>query len=179
MGEIQFPRPVKYFCALTFSLERQREVQCVRNRLVDRLGSVDSRCGPLDFSAISTYYDHEMGNHLQKEYLLFDPPGDRGELATLKRWTNNLEREFAIDGKRVVNCDPGYVSRDKLVLASTKDFFHRIYLQEGIFAEVTLHYRRGRFRFFSWTYPDYRNEKVLVLLEKARAGLVFQERKNG
>jgi hypothetical protein len=85
---------------------------------------------------------------------------------------------FALEGNRRVNIDPGYVARDKLVLASTKDFFHRIYIGDGIFAEVTLHYRKGRYRFFSWTYPDFRDPEFQRFLEKVRAPLV-RDARNG
>ncbi|MEK6728917.1 MAG: DUF4416 family protein, partial [Planctomycetota bacterium] len=58
--------------------------------------------------------------------------------------------------KRPVNIDPGYINESRLILASTKDFSHRIYLRDGIYAEVTLNYRKGRYETFPWTFPDYK-----------------------
>jgi hypothetical protein len=76
----------------------------------------------------------------------------------------------------MVNVDPGYIARDKLVLASTKDFYHRLYLADGIYGEVTLHFRKGVFRFFSWTYPDYKEPSFLEFLTKARAKYMHEIR---
>jgi hypothetical protein len=76
-----------------------------------------------------------------------------------------------------VNIDPGYIARDKLVLATTKDFFHRLYLGKGIYGEVTLHFQKGAVRHFSWTYPDYRDKGVQDFLIKVRAELAGKIRK--
>jgi hypothetical protein len=139
--------------------------------LRQQFGDIDCSLGPVPF-AFTDYYKGEMGDNLQKMYLTFGRLLRRDELAGIKVFTNTLEERYGTPEGRMVNLDPGYITRDKLVLASTKDFYHRIYLAQGIFAEVTLHYRKGRFRFFSWTYPDYKDPGVLALLEKSRAKLV-------
>lgn len=140
--------------------------------LQNQYGDVEFSHGPVPFS-FTEYYRDEMGENLQKRYVTFRRPIQRDELAGIKVFTNGMEeRSLSSDGSRRVNIDPGYVTRDKLVLASTKDFYHRIYLSQGIFAEVTLHYRKGAFRFFSWTYPDYMTPEFFAFLEKARARLV-------
>jgi hypothetical protein len=94
----------------------------------------------------------------------------------MKILSNEIEQRYASGENRVVNIDPGYVARDKLVLASTKDFYHRLYLSDGIYGEVTLHYRKGMYRFFSWTYPDYKDADFLSVLERSRARLVNEIR---
>jgi len=71
------------------------------------------------------------------------------------------------NGKRTINLDPGYLAQDKLVLATTKDFYQRLYLGQGIYGEVTLHFQKGRFRYFSWTYPDYSDPPFLDILDKS------------
>jgi hypothetical protein len=119
-----------------------------------------------------------MGRPQQKTYLAFEKPIAREELPQYKCFTNELEQQYARNGKRVINCDPGYISRDKLVLASTKDFYHRLYLGQGIFGEVTLHFRKGEFQVFPWTYPDYQNRELWAMLIKARAKLVGNLRKD-
>jgi hypothetical protein len=139
--------------------------------LKNEYGDIDRSFGSVQFS-FTDYYKKEMGDDLQKMYLTFSRYIGREDLAAIKVFTNRIENRFCVSGKRTVNLDPGYVTRDKLVLASTKDFYHRIYLTQGIFAEVTLHYRKGMFRFFSWTYPDYKDPGFLAFLEKARARLV-------
>ncbi|MEW6680138.1 MAG: DUF4416 family protein, partial [bacterium] len=73
--------------------------------------------------------------------------------------TNSLEEKFLISGKRRINIDPGYVGSGKLVLASTKDSYHRVYLKDGIYGETTLYFYKGEFREFPWTYPDFRKDE--------------------
>ena len=106
------------------------------------------------------YYLAEMGPDLKKQFWAFALPIDPGRLAAIKLQTNAWELEYAALGvhpePRPLNLDPGYLTQAKLVLASTKDHAHRIYLGEGIYAEVTLSYRGGEWRAFDWTYPDYR-----------------------
>jgi len=150
----------------------------VMDRLKGRFGEVEAGYGPVGFSW-SDYYAPEMGSGLQKFYAVFCRTIERGELPGIKLWTNDIEAGYARDGKRSVNIDPGYLARDKLVLATTKDFFHRLYLGRGIYGEVTLHLRDGIYRFFSWTYPDYQEKKLHELLFKARASLVGELRKQG
>jgi hypothetical protein len=114
-----------------------------------------------------------MGSPLNKYYYSYSKGISRELLPEIKQFTNELEKSYsAPDGSRRINIDPGYVARDKVVLATTKDFYHRLYLSNGIFGEVTLHYRKGRFRYFSWTYPDFRDPEVMKFLEKIRAPLV-------
>lgn len=163
------PNKVKLFAAVTSRPEtRSGEVTAA---LVRSFGPVEFSYGPIPFG-FTDYYREEMGEGLVKSCMTFETAVDREALAGIKVFTNDLERRFAASGRRTVNLDPGYVSADKLVLASTKDFYHRIYLSQGIFAEVTLHYRKGKYRFFSWTFPDYREPSFLEFLEKVRAGYV-------
>ena len=91
-----------------------------------------------------------------------------GELPAIKWKTNELERATAPDGGRQVNIDPGYVSLGKMVLASTKNHAHRLYLGEGIYGEGTLTYQRGRFRAWPWTYPDYASDRYCALFDQIR-----------
>ena len=100
----------------------------------------------------------------------------REEISTIKTFTNDVEKSLLKKNKRTVNLDPGYLTNDKLILATTKDFYQRIYLDNGIYAEVTLHYRKGKYRFFSWTYPDYKEKELQEFLVKARDGLVKEIR---
>lgn len=108
------------------------------------------------------YYAAEMGVGLKKQFWAFANPIDPGRLPAIKLATNHWEADYAALGlhpeSRPLNLDPGYVTQAKLVLASTKDHAHRIYLGDGIYAEVTLSYRGGQWRSFDWTYPDYRRE---------------------
>jgi hypothetical protein len=102
------------------------------------------------------YYSREMGPGLRKRFLCFKEPVERDRLMDIKAFTNALEARRSVKGKRRVNIDPGYVTRDNLIMASTKERGHRIYLGGGIYAEVTLIFRKQKCETLPWTYPDYR-----------------------
>ncbi len=101
-----------------------------------------------------------MGADLKKQFFACERLIDPAQLIDLKLQTNRWEEEFAAQGAfpepRPLNLDPGYITLAKLVLASTKDHSHRLYLGRGIYAEITLSYRAGRWQESEWTYPDYR-----------------------
>jgi hypothetical protein len=78
-----------------------------------------------------------------------------------------------------MNLDPGYIAPSKLVLASTKDYSHRIHLSDGIYAEVTLLYSRGRWKELEWTYPDYRTVAYHDFFTRVRTRLAEQRREAG
>ncbi|HUI90909.1 MAG TPA: DUF4416 family protein [Chitinivibrionales bacterium] len=173
MGIATVPPPVKLFIAEMFDASvDHREVQSV---LAQKFGGIDATLGPITFN-FTEYYKDEMGDDLKKMYLTFEPLIQRDALAAIKIFTNDIERRYRSNGGRRLNLDPGYLAPDKLVLASTKDFYHRVYLSQGIFAEVTLHYRKGSYRYFSWTYPDYKEPSFLEFLEGARAGYMKEVR---
>ncbi len=106
----------------------------------------------------TSYYTAEMGPDLIRQFLVFTKLRAPEELADWKLKCNTYERQLGLnaEGGRKVNIDPGFLAPGKLVLASTKDHEHRIYLQKGVYAEVTLRVRQRRFQAWDWTYPDYR-----------------------
>jgi hypothetical protein len=174
MGTPEKPEAVRLFAGIMF--DKQFGVGRVLDELEDRFGPAESVYGPVPF-AWSDYYAGEMGGTLLKTYVCYGKLADRDTLPDIKLWTNDIEQRHAEAGRRKVNIDPGYLARDKLALATTKDFYHRLFLRSGIYGEVTLHFRQGRFRHFSWTYPDYREEMFHEFLIKARADLVGELRK--
>jgi hypothetical protein len=107
----------------------------------------------------TTYYESTMGSELQKTFFALQPLADPADLAAWKLEAIAWEREYQQLGRhpepRPLNLDPGYLTEAKLILASTKDRDHRIYLRDGIYAENTLHYHRGAWTPRPWTYPDY------------------------
>ena len=114
---------------------------------------------------------------LRKQMALFADPYDPAELAADKLQSNRWERDWTEeltvsqdDTKRLINIDPGYLSMTKLVLASTKNREHRIYLRDGIYAEVTLAFRDQAWTSMPWTYADYQRPDVLEFLKLARRG---------
>ncbi len=128
----------------------------VRTILIKNLGEIDFESNPFIFE-FTEYYNEEMGN-------LIDPE----ELIEIKIQTNQIETDFAINNKRKINLDPGYLSLGKFILATTKDQQHRIYMGKGIFEEITLFYRDKKWQHYEWTYPDYRSEQYKLILSEIR-----------
>lgn len=135
--------------------------------IVRELGSVEEDLGPFDF-AFTTYYDAEMGTGIRRWIWAFSDLVDRSELAAIKCLTNRVEQTYSVEGRRRFNLDPGLLTLANFVLATGKDNAHRIYLREGIFADLTLMYRGKTFRPFEWTYPDYADSQMVDLLNGLR-----------
>lgn len=146
----------------------------VRTLLVERFGDPDLEAGPIDFT-FTQYYRQEMGESLKRYFLSFTSLVDPTELPAIKIFTNNLEdSRFSKEGNRFVNMDPGLVSPPHLILATTKNFSHRVPLKDGIYGEVTLFYRHHQWEFLPWTYPDFKSAEYLNFLSKARELLHLQ-----
>jgi len=128
------------------------------------------------------YYTPTMGPGLSKVFWAFDRPFDVATLPEMKLATNDWETEYAETAghrePRPLNLDPGYLTLGKLVLASTKDFTHRIYLGRGIYAEITLFYRRGRWQWHEWTFGDYRRDDYHRFFSECR-DLLHRRMKEG
>ncbi len=159
MGDIRTPLPVKLFTGILTSdpgmLPRAEE------RLTALFGAVDVRSPRFAFDQ-THYYDEEMGTPICRCFLSFEKLIEPSGLAGAKGHTNRLESELAGEfpgRRRPINLDPGYLEQSKVVLASTKNFFHRILLAGGIYAEVTLHFQDGTWHAFPWTFPDYKTEE--------------------
>ena len=158
MGTVRPFEQVKPFAGVLVSDERLLEQ--VRKRLVKLLGPIDheSEVLPFDFT---DYYSEEMGDIIDRIFFSFKNLLDADSLAELKLETNRIETEFqdaSGEFPRPVNVDPGYIEQSKVVLTSTKNFYHRTYLGSGIFAEVTMHFKNNTYQFFPWTYPDYKSK---------------------
>jgi hypothetical protein len=166
--------PVKAVCAVTFSPGFLWEDAAAGLEPV--LGPPDgaSPIFPFDFT---DYYRPEMGPDLSKIFISFTELISPGDLARVKRESNGLEAGWALNGRRRVNLDPGYVTSAKLVVASAKDFAHRIYLGDGIYGDVQLQYRHGRWRRSAWTFPDYRTPLACAFFSSARDRYHQQERR--
>lgn len=143
-------------------------------------GPISLRSADYDFHH-TRYYQATMGAQLRKRLLVFEPFVPPDCLPEVKRATYALEQQLARSGRlpepRPLNLDPGLLQLGKFVLASTKDQAHRIYLRDGIFAEITLRFHAGNFEAWPWTYADYREPDVLRFLGEARAWLYQRLRK--
>jgi hypothetical protein len=148
MGSIRTFNPVKLFVGVLASEERQ--LPEVESRLTAEYGPIDLRSPVIP------------EDHILRMFFSFEHLVDAERLPDIKHWTNNLESETSLEKagsvKRPVNLDPGYLEHSKVILASTKNFYHRMYLGRGIFGEVTMHFRHQVWEFFPWTYSDYQSE---------------------
>lgn len=172
MGSITQPSPVVFIVAITYSDESVHD--SVLGELIELYGPVLMSSEPFAFT-MTEYYTEEMGEGLYKRLHAFEQFIDPGELARIKNVTNGIEglylRTDGPAGARSVNIDPGYVSLAKLVLASTKNFSHRIYIGQGIYAEITLSWYHGVFNPHKYTYRDYNTTLVMDFLTSVRAHL--------
>lgn len=158
MAEAIKPSPVKLVIGAITSSE---------GILIEAKVGLEKKFGPLDFQSplmpfnYTEYYEKEMGPNLLRQFLSFQRLISPRKLVAIKLYTNRLERGLSRarnSPSRTINLDPGYISVPKLVLATCKDYAHRIYLDKGVFAEVTLHFQQGTFRPRPWTFPDYRSK---------------------
>jgi hypothetical protein len=122
------------------------------------------------------YYAPEMGAPLFRRLIAFSELIRQDGLDDIKLFTNELESQFSRQGRRVVNIDPGYLLAERFVLATGKNYTHRIYLRKGVYADLTLIYRKGRFRPLDWTYPDYAGDTIINFLISVRKRYLYQVR---
>ena len=143
-----------------------------RQMLVEAWGPIARESDLFDFDQ-TDYYREEMGADLKKVIWAFELPADPGELASWKLQSNDWERSYPkpAERPRPLNLDPGYLSEAKLVLATTKDRDHRIYLGQGIFAECTLFFHKQQWQPHDWTYPDFCSAPYRSFLLECRAYL--------
>jgi hypothetical protein len=180
MGVPRPARPVKLFAGLLGSdldvLRRTKQL------LARQFGPVDleSEVWPFD---CTDYYETEMGPNLQRWFLSFERLIRPDQIGDVKLETNQLEQEIAESClpevyARIVNIDPGYLELGKVVLATTKDRSHRLYVGNGIYAEVTLHFVEGQWQPWPWTYADYATEHYREFFARARARFLQQRQQN-
>jgi Domain of unknown function (DUF4416) len=102
------------------------------------------------------YYEGELGQQPVRRFVAFRALVDPSRLPKIKRATGRLEIALSRPGEgRAVNIDPGILNAHQLVLASTKSRRHRIYLSEGIYADLMLLFDGGCCSSLPWTYADY------------------------
>jgi hypothetical protein len=165
MGSVSIPDKVKIIVGLITG--DPKYFDAARAVLTRRLGAVDFESAILDFTS-TAYYNAEFGENLKRKFLSFERPAALDGMGRLKLLTNRIEKALSRQKKRLVNIDPGYVDLSKLVLFTTKDYFHRIYLAKGIYASLALYYRNNTFNAFEWTYPDYRTKEYIDIFNHIR-----------
>lgn len=158
---------VKLFCGILYRDEDI--ISQVIEKLTKKIGEIDITAGPFPFT-FTDYYCKEMGDNLKKRFVSFSELVSPENLYRWKHITNNIEAEFYKDEKfpRGVNLDPGYLNLSHVVLFSAKDFYHRVYIGNSIFAEVTLYFQNNRYMFLPWTYPDHKTSEYIMFFTDLR-----------
>ncbi|MHC9539675.1 MAG: DUF4416 family protein [Vulcanimicrobiota bacterium] len=169
MGRVRAVTPVKLIVGMIGNEEALFQ---------QALAPLQIRCGPVDYQSdfipftFTQYYEKEMGSSLVRKFFSFENLVDPILLPGIKLAANTIEEELSLDSgevkRRKINIDPGYVALSKLVLATTKERAHRIYIGEGIYAEVTLQYQEKSFCPWYWTYPDYRTRQYISIFNHIR-----------
>ena len=170
MSVLQPPKPAKLVIGI-FG-RNKKLIEYLALDLSSQFGPVDLVSSWMDFS-YTTYYEPEMGSPLARRMFAFKQLIEQGGLAEIKIATNKIEQAYLTTGKREVNLDPGYLLHERFVLASGKNFSHRIYIGLNVYADLTLIYQKGSFKKLPWTYPDYADQAMICFLEAVRRKYVL------
>jgi hypothetical protein len=177
MWELKEPKPVKLIVGILASDDRC--LTAARESLTTALGAIDLVSDVWAFDQ-TDYYAEQIGPQIVRQFVSMESLIDPGQLAAIKHQTNALEQQLAaalaLPFPRPVNLDPGIIEPSKLVLATTKNYAHRIYIGNRMYAEVTLIFDKGEWRPLPYTYPDYHRQEYFEFFSKVRARLVQQLR---
>ena len=164
--------PVILFSGILYVREEALEKSL---RLMEKcFGPINYQSGRVPFTA-TDYYVEEMGHPIQRKFISFEKLVDPSKLSDIKLKTIELETSLSLPAGRIVNLDPGYMDFNKIVLASMKYNGHKIYLERGIYADLTLFYERGKFQPYPWSFPDFKlglyNDIFFKIRERYKAAL--------
>jgi len=163
MGIQQEFKKVKLFCGLIYG---SRDVYMdIVGKLQVVFSDVDVESQQFDFD-FTTYYNAEMGSPLYRRFITFDRLITPDRLPDVKAITNRIEDVNAVDGKRVVNLDPGYLSDANVIIATTKNHYHRVPLAHGIYAHMEYVLKKKKLEPLEWTYPDFRSPQYMAFFEQ-------------
>ncbi|MCM8824082.1 MAG: DUF4416 family protein [Candidatus Omnitrophica bacterium] len=166
MLKILLPPKVKFICGFIYREEKYYKLTL---KMMKKLwGEIDLESETINFN-FTAYYTEEMGSPLFRRFISFKNLRNSEEFVNIKLICIKLEKKFSIGGKRRINIDPGYLTLANLVLLTTKNFYHRIHLNKGIYGEVTLRYiSKVGFSDFNWTYPDFKTSQYKDIFLKIR-----------
>ena len=160
-------KPKKAKLVISLFMKEKKNLLPVSKKLENQFGHIDLISSWLDFN-FTSYYASEMGSPLFRRVLAFNSLISQQDLSYVKVFTNKIEKEYSENNNRLINIDPGYLLLEKFVLATGKNFAHRIYIGDGIYADLTLIYQKGSFNNLPWTYPDYAAENMKAFLTLIR-----------
>ncbi len=165
------PQVKIFFAIMTTCEDTRRRVEAI---IEDTYSPIDHRDETYPFDPLTKYYEPEFGTELTKQVFSTTDLVTPRDLVDIKIYTNEIEEQFASGPEpatsRTVNIDPGYLNHSKVVLATTKDHAHRLYIDHGIFEEITLSFNRREKSYLPnpWTYPDYQMPERLQFFAKVR-----------
>lgn len=168
--------PAKLICGIIAGSERVFEI--AREHLVDHFGPTDLESSLFPFDQ-TDYYEKQMGPGLRRKFLSFENLINPEALSDIKLKTNALEEDITREAGRslrAVNLDPGYLTPSALIMATAKDFAHRIPLRNGIYAHLEYLFSKKEVRMLDWTYPDYRSEGYRAFFLEVRRVYLSQLR---
>jgi hypothetical protein len=161
------PDPAKL--VVSCIMKNKSDIEKLYKMLENLFGSVDMISPWLDF-AYTEYYYKEMGSPLYRKVFVFKSLIEQEQLAIIKEKTNKIEDKLLSGKKRTVNIDPGYLVSSRFILATGKEYSHRIYIGRKIYADLTLRYsKKEGFQKLEWTYPDYASKEMFSFLSKVRS----------
>lgn len=171
VGSIKKPKSVKLISGLIY--KEEAVFHQTAKILEKRFGRIDFQSQGLGFTHTS-FYEQEIGSDLKKRFISFEKLIPPDSLPRIKIITNNIEKRLSRNSRRRINIDPGYLTQAKFVLATTKDYNHRIYLGRGIYAEVTLFFHNKTFKPWDWAYPDYKTQGYIEIFNQIREAYAKQ-----
>jgi len=175
MWELKEPKPVKLIIGILAA--NQDSLQAAIEALTSEFGKADFVSDVWPFTQ-TDYYKEETGENILRQFVSIEKLIDPGKLAKVKHQTNKLEQKLAVklglDLPRPVNLDPGVIEASKLILATTKNYSHRIYIGEKMYAEVTLVFDKGSWCPLPYAYPDYKQQCYFDFFDKVRRRLLEQ-----
>ncbi|MHC4293079.1 MAG: DUF4416 family protein [Planctomycetota bacterium] len=175
MWETREPKPVKLFIGILAS--DQQSLEAAVKAIETNFGSLGLTSEVWPFTQ-TDYYKDQTGNNILRHFISINELIEPGQIADIKHQTNKIEQDLADKLKqqwpRPVNLDPGIIEPSKLVLATTKNFSHRIYIGQKMYAEVTLIYDKGKWKAFDYTFPDYKQQLYWDFFSKVRNKLLEQ-----
>ncbi|MFQ5900696.1 MAG: DUF4416 family protein [Thermodesulfobacteriota bacterium] len=171
MSEPRDSLPVKLILSMITSEDGL--IEEALERAEDMWGEVDFLSEKLPFNH-TDYYEKEMGRNLFRRIGSFKKLISLESLPAVKHLSKELEDRYLLNHKRRINIDPGYIAREKMVMTTFKNFSHRIYLKDKVYADLTLIYRDKGFRSLEWTFPDYAVKGMRKLLKDIRESYVSQ-----
>jgi len=168
MSSVRDQESVIVFFAILYN--KFFDLEILKKLLIKKFGAILYISDSSSFT-YTNYYYKEMGD-LYRIFIFFEKKVAKSMLVSLKKYTDKLEHKYLIDGKRIVNIDPGLYSKENIILATNKGYTHRVYLDKGVFADLTLYYKDKTYNSLPWTFKEYQSKEVIYLFNSLRHNLL-------